>query len=78
MQFEQRNGIITGYQIVIMAADSGASWQLNFTGTTITVHDLEPYSTYTISIAAINAAGIGPNSIPIEVLTDESGTCTYV
>lgn len=61
-----------------MAAGSGESWQLNVTGTTITVQNLEPYSTYSVSIAAINAAGIGPYSIPIEVLTDESGTCVLI
>jgi len=45
----------------------------NVTDTTLTVERLADYTNYTFTIAAYNAAGLGPATPPETVLTAEEG-----
>lgn len=41
----------------------------------VTLIDLAPFTSYTVSVQAFNSAGAGPSSQPIITRTDEDGPC---
>lgn len=72
--FEDRNGVITGYTVnITLLAFSSLSTRTTVAAgiVSLTVNNLSPFSVYTVTIAVINTAGLGPFSPAISVLTDE-------
>ena len=51
-----RNGNITGYAIIYHMQDNDRKYS---SGTAFTIPDLQPSTTYVISVAAVNSEGIG-------------------
>ena len=56
----------------------GTGWTFNHTieagRSVITLPHLQPFTTYQVQVNAINSAGIGPPSAPLEFQTHEEGT----
>ena len=67
------NGDVIGYNVTYSATNSDAvdSVFSAFNNTVITY--LNPFTTYTITVAAVTSAGIGPYSSPLSFVTDEAG-----
>lgn len=70
-----QNGKLTGYIVgyrsglsTVRYVKSEADSRLN-----MTVSNLNPYSTYTLTVRAYNAKGEGPNSPPLVVQTQQDG-----
>uniref|UniRef100_A0A1X7SXP1 Fibronectin type-III domain-containing protein n=1 Tax=Amphimedon queenslandica TaxID=400682 RepID=A0A1X7SXP1_AMPQE len=61
----ERNGLITGYTVII--SNSSITYNLTSTERYIILNDLAFGTEYNISVAAVNSAGRGPFSDPIEV-----------
>ena len=62
---DQRNGEITGYQVnYTSTSDDGI---VNVTGnqTSVTLNGLQPYTDYSVSVAAMTVNGTGPFSTPV-------------
>ncbi|XP_072024022.1 cell adhesion molecule DSCAM-like [Amphiura filiformis] len=84
---EERNGIILGYRIVlhgVHGSDETNTTRLeyNVTGTNLTVHGLDNYRTYTITVQAFNSAGMSwekasPDG-PIPVAPDKAGEVSHI
>lgn len=71
----EQNGIITSYRIKVTTED-GVVLD-NFTSdTTYTVSNLEPYSIYQFSVAALTVHGQGPFSSNVAIRTGETGKQT--
>ena len=68
-----RNGVITGYLINITLISTGQSFTRNSTNTTHVLNGLQPFTSYTCSVAAMTRVGLGPFSMPISFLTYETG-----
>ncbi len=74
VEHEDQNGVITGYIITATETGSGqsvGSWtseSINFTLTS-----LKPYTVYSLSVSALNSAGLGPSSAPSTAQTLEDG-----
>ena len=62
-----RNGIILGYTVQYEVIGSGNIQYLNVSArsTVGSINELMPFMTYSISVAAVNCAGIGVFSTPI-------------
>ncbi len=74
MEYENQNGVITGYVIIVTESVTrmvAGRWTSQYTNVTVTA--LKPYTVYSLSVAAQNAAGLGPNSAPIVAQTLEDG-----
>lgn len=71
---DEINGIIIRYVINVTIVETGDTFQLNSTTTTLTVNALTPYTTYVCIIAAVTSAGIGPFSTQFTLITPEDGT----
>ena len=54
-----RNGNITGYKIIHHMRDNDQKYNVSSSGTMFTIPDLQPSTTYVISVAAVNSEGIG-------------------
>ena len=54
-----RNGNITGYGIIYHMRDNNQKYNVSSSGTMLTIPDLQPSTTYVISVAAVNSEGIG-------------------
>ena len=63
------NGPITHYIITY----NGLTANTTNESTTFTLTDLEPFTNYTINVAAVNGVGVGNASNDITVLTAEGG-----
>ena len=62
-----RNGPIKGFIVYWNGSDvSTTSVQHRFTG-------LDPYTTYSFSVAARNSAGVGPRSLSVSERTEQAG-----
>ena len=87
---EEQNGILTIYHVIIMETQvlylddgtvitpMGENFNRTYDvseGRIQLVDMLHPHHNYTVRIAAATAAGIGPFSDPITVLTFEDGEC---
>ena len=68
----RRNGDITGYSVQYGVHGSGSTQTLNVTGgatTEVIITDLDPTTTYSIEVAAVNSAGAGVYSAVIYATT---------
>lgn len=71
---DQQNGVITKYIINITDDDTREELpQVSTTYPSLTLNNLQPYTTYTCIIAAQTSAGPGPFSSTISFTTDEYG-----
>ena len=73
-----RNGAITGYFVNVTNVESGITIQLFTSSTTLIVDSLEPFTVYTITIAAQTTVGAGPYSIGLSTMTMEDGKITII
>ena len=74
-----RNGNTTGYSLLIGNMEN--TLYRDSSDTRVTLSGLRPSTTYTIQVAAVNTAGIGSYSSPINISTDgECGMhrCTHM
>lgn len=76
---ENQNGIITSYVINITDDDSGDSFEVSTTNTSLTLDSsLRPYRTYTCSMAAETSVGQGPFSSEVNFTTFEHGKIVII
>ena len=73
-----RNGPITGYFVNVTNVDNGITIQFFTSSTNLIVDSLEPFTVYTITIAAQTAVGAGPYSIGLSTITMEDGKITVI
>ena len=67
-------GMVDGYTVTIVPAPPSSPASRNVTNTTtLTVGGLADYTNYTFTVAAYNAAGVGPATPPETVSTVEGG-----
>jgi len=69
---EDRNGIVVRYAINMTKLQSGETMELFSNSTTLTVHNLQPYTLYVCITAAVTSAGRGPISDAIQLQTLEA------
>ena len=70
--FNDQNGVITYYTIIIIEIESGDILQYTSYTTSLSVISLHPAYTYEYKIAAYTV-GLGPFSTPINITTAEEG-----
>ena len=77
---EERNGIITSYTVTVSRQGSDSSIQLTSPTTSISVSMLNPFTSYTITVAALTSIGVGPPSTLLNFRTaeDGKGACTCI
>ena len=68
-----RNGRIVSYLINVTAVETGETFEVNTTYTTLSLSLLSPFTTYEFMVAASTEVGPGPFSQAISVLTPEDG-----
>ena len=68
-----RNGAITGYFVNVTNVENDITLQLFTTSTTLIVDSLEPFTVYTVIVAAQTAVDAGPYSIGLSQITMEAG-----
>ena len=74
----QRNGIITGYQVRVIVAESGRQFEHTVETTYYNVTtSITPYTTYNLAVAARTVNGTGPFSNMTTVRTLEDGKKHY-
>ena len=73
-----RNGAITGYFVNVTNVENGITIQLFTSSTNLIVDLLEPFTVYTINIAAQTAVGAGPYSIGLSTITMEDGKTVII
>ena len=76
---ESRNGIIVHYSVNITEMETGRVLLLTaMNTTTLRVHALHPFYTYTCVVAAVTI-GLGPYSTPVVIQMPEDGKqCQYI
>ena len=72
LRLEDQNGLIRYYLINVTETDTGSQFQYTSTTIDITLTDLRPYYTYSISVSAFTVSA-GPWSDPIIVITAQDG-----
>lgn len=70
---DERNGIITGYLATLTRRDTGSQTQLFSSTTSISFSMLNPFTSYTVTIAASTVVGFGPQSTQFRFTTSEDG-----
>ena len=70
---EERNGIITGYVLLLTNQKIGSEVYLNSTTNFISISMLSPFTAYTVIIAAATEIGAGSYSSQLDFSTDEDG-----
>ena len=70
---EERNGVITGYVIVISRHGTESQSVLTSFNNTIGLDTLNPYTAYTVTVAATTSVGVGPPSTQLRFMTAEDG-----
>ena len=73
-----RNGPITGYFVNVTNVDNGITIQFFTSSTNLIVDSLEPFTVYTITIAAQTAVGAGPYSMGLPRITMEDGKTVII
>ncbi len=68
-----QNGIITGYVINVTLVGTGQTFQMTSSTNDLYLTNLQPFTTYICRVAAMTNVGVGPYSIAISFLTEESG-----
>ena len=66
---DQRNGEITGYQVNYTSISDYEIVTVTGNKTNVTLSDLQPYTNYSVSVAAMTVSGIGPFSTPVTIKT---------
>ena len=69
----ERNGIITGYVLLLTNQKTGSEIYHNSTTNFIFIGMLSPFTAYTVIIAAATEIGAGPYSPQLSFHTDEDG-----
>ena len=75
-----KNGDITGYSVRYEAVDSGSTDSVTVEGnstTSDTVTGLNSSTTYSVEVAAVNGAGVGVYSDPLNVSTNSTLYCAH-
>lgn len=72
-ELEDQNGIIIGYVVNVTAVETGMTFQLSSSDSSLMATGLRPFTTYICRIAAITAVGVGPYSIAITAVTQQDG-----
>ena len=62
---DQRNGKITGYQVNYTSISDDEIVNITGNQMSVTLSDLQPYTDYSISVAAMTVNGTGPFSTPV-------------
>ena len=75
---DAQNGIITQYRINITEVQTGRSFTLFSSTTSVNVTSLHPYYTYNCAIAAVTTIGAGPYTSVITVVTLQDGMVTLI
>ena len=70
---DDQNGIIISYVINVTVVGTGATFQLTSTTTTLSVSNLNPYTTFICVIAAVTTVGTGPFSSQFTLSIPEDG-----
>lgn len=70
---EERNGIITGYDIVVTRRGTDFQFLLTSTVTMVTLNQLDPFTTYTVMVVASTSVGAGPPTSQLSFTTAEDG-----
>ena len=70
---DERNGIITGYLATLSRHDMGSQIQLFPSTTSVEFSMLDPFTRYSVTIAASTAIGLGPQSTSLSFTTAEDG-----
>ena len=70
---DDQNGVIISYVINVTVVGTGATFQLTSTTTTLSVSNLDPYTTFICIIAAVTTVGTGPFSSQFTLSTPEDG-----
>ena len=74
---DSQNGIIVSY--IIRFSSNGETSNISVASDTMQyVLEASPFTTYQLSVAAVNSAGVGPFSDVLELRTMEAGMATYV
>ena len=73
LTFEDHNGIITGYVVYYSRVDTGTTFTIDSTTTSVDIEMLRPYTTYLFSVAAETRVGSGPFSPSVQHTTAEDG-----
>jgi hypothetical protein len=68
-----RNGIITSYLVNVTLVATSQSFTINTTGTALNLTSLQSFTSYTCRVAARTRVGLGPFSVPVSFLTEETG-----
>ena len=68
-----RNGVIIGYFINVTVIEDSITIQLVSSTTSLVVNSLEPFTSYTIAVAAQTTVATGPYSQAVSVMTMEDG-----
>ena len=75
---DMQNGIIVQYAINITEVETGRSFSLFSSTTTVNVISLHPYYTYNCAIAAATIIGVGPYTNIITVVTLQDGKLYFL
>ena len=67
-----QNGYIVEYRVNVTETDTGDSFSVTTTDTSLVVTSLHPYYTYSCIVAAVTT-GVGPYSTVINITTEEAG-----
>ena len=70
---EERNGNITSYTVTVSRQGSDLPIQLTSPTTSISVSMLNPFTSYTVTVAALTSIGMGPPSTLLTFRTAEDG-----
>ena len=70
---DQWNGVIIVYVINVTVVETGLTFQLNSTTTSLTVNTLQPYRNYICIVAAVTSVGTGPFSGRFTLTTPQDG-----
>ena len=70
---EERNGIITSYTVTVSRQGSDSPIQIASPTTSISVSMLNPFTSYTVTVAALTSIGVGPPSTLLTFRTAEDG-----
>ena len=70
---EHHNGELIGYNLTFTATNSEEVLDLFSASNGTAIGSLNPFTSYTINIAAVTSAGVGPYSVTITVMTAEAG-----
>ena len=70
---EYHNGDVIGYYVTFTATNSEEVFTTFSAANSTRIMSLDPFITYTISVAAATGVGIGPYSTPVTFVTNEAG-----